>query len=313
MSELNGVLLVDKPVDMTSHDVVGKVRRIFETRAVGHCGTLDPMASGLLILLLGSATKLSDYLLTQDKTYLTTVRLGVTTDSYDITGEVTARCESKVSEPKIFKAIEELTGDVELEIPAYSAKKVNGKKLYEMAREGQEMILPKKVMSFYDMEIVESSSDAVTVKLSCSKGSFIRAWGHELGQRLEVGGTLSALRRLGSLPFRVDHAITLDDLVSLKEKVGEIPNPSSLGSSYIPCARVLPHLKLLVADHKEQKLLSNGQIPHSISSRLIFEVKQAQKSKITQDVRVVNSEQNLLAILQATPDRGVKIRRVFKP
>lgn len=312
MSELNGVLLVDKPVGMTSHDVVGKVRRVFETRAVGHCGTLDPMASGLLILLLGSATKLSDYLLTQDKTYLTTVKLGVTTDSYDITGEVTSEGPSNVSIDAIEKNISEMTGDVELEIPVYSAKKVNGKKLYELAREGKSVDLPRKIMSFYDIEIIEAGAEAVQVQLSCSKGSFIRAWGHELGQKLKVGGTLSSLRRLRSWPFDVKQAIPLEELIEKKDDKGELLSVLDLGESFIPSAKALSHLKLLVADRKEQKLLSNGQIPHSISSRLTFEVKQAQKNKITQDIRIVKTDQTLLAILQATPDRGVKIRRVFK-
>ena len=312
MSEWNGVLLVDKPVDMTSHDVVGKARRVFETRAVGHCGTLDPMASGLLILLLGNATKLSDYLLTQNKTYLTTVKLGLTTDSYDITGEVTSEKLVDVSRESILKAIEELTGDVEMEIPAYSAKKVKGKKLYELAREGKEFELPKKIMSFFDVQVVDADSDHVSVQLSCSKGSFIRAWGHELGQKLDVGGCLSALRRLGSEPFDVNSAISLEELVEKKDSKGAALTPEDLGNSFLPSAQALPHLKMLVADQKEQKLLSNGQIPHSISSRLIFEVKQAQKTREIQDVKVLGKDQNLLAILQATPDRGLKIRRVFK-
>lgn len=312
MSELNGVLLVDKPVGMTSHDVVGKIRRLFNTKSVGHCGTLDPMASGLLIMLLGSATKLSDYLLTQDKSYLTTVKLGVTTDSYDMEGEVTSETEtSSLTASDLDQALSSMTGDLELEIPIFSAKKVNGKKLYELAREGESIELPKKIMKFYDLEVVEKDSSAVKAKVSCSKGSFIRAWGHELGKKLGVGGTLSELRRLESKPFHVNQSVSLEALERIKEVHGEI-ELSDIKEHFIGAAQALSHLKLIVADTKEKKLISNGQIPHSISSRLVFELKTAQKQKEPVGIRVVSPEQSLLAILQATPDKGLKIRRVFK-
>ncbi|MCB0407503.1 MAG: tRNA pseudouridine(55) synthase TruB [Bdellovibrionales bacterium] len=312
MNTLNGILLLDKPEGWTSHDVVAKARRFFQTKAIGHCGTLDPMASGLLILLIGNATKLSDFLLTQDKTYLTTIQLGLTTDTFDMTGEVLTQTPCDLSKDKIEKAIQSLTGDIELEVPIFSAAKVKGKKLYEYARENKTVELPKKIMNFYNIKILEVTPERVSVQLSCSKGSFIRAWGHRLGQELNVGGTLKELRRIESLPWSIENAISMEKLNEIFEKDGFI-KPESLGKSFIPASKALPHLKSVIADLKEEKLISNGQIPHSVSSRLVFELKQAAREGTSLGVKVLSSnDQRLLAILQTIPGKGLKIRRVFK-
>ena len=312
MSALNGILFLDKPEGWTSHDVVAKARRLFQTKTIGHCGTLDPMASGLLILLIGNATKLSDFLLTQDKTYLTTVQLGLTTDTFDITGDVLAQTPCDLSKDKIEKAIQILTGNVELEVPIFSAAKVKGKKLYEYAREKKSIELPKKIMNFYNIKILEMNPGSVSVQLSCSKGSFIRAWGHQLGQILGVGGVLKSLRRIESLPWSIESATTIDTLEQIFEKEGTITS-ESLKKSFIPASKALPHLKSVIADLKEEKLISNGQIPHSVSSRMVFELKQATREGISLGVKVLSSnDQRLLAILQMIPGKGLKIRRVFK-
>lgn len=310
--EWNGILLIDKPEGLTSHDVVARVRRCFNMRAVGHCGTLDPMASGLLIVLLGGATKLSDYLLTQEKTYQTTVQLGMTTDSYDRMGNIISKSEEPVSLESVQAAIKSLTGEVELDIPIFSAKKVDGKKLYEYARENKPIQIPRKKMHFKEVVLENFEDRQVTVTLSCSKGSFIRAWGHELGQLLRVGGTLTQLRRLRSQPWGLENAIPLKKILDLKHENNEV-KLSDLGSAYISATDALPHLKMVVADLREQKLLSNGQIPHSLSSRLVFDLKQAFKTGEPLGIRVVRqTDQSLLAILTALPEKGLKIRRVFK-
>lgn len=310
----SGILLIDKPEGFTSHDVVAKARKILKTKAIGHCGTLDPMATGLLILLVGDATKLSDHLLTQEKSYETTVQLGLETDTLDITGEVTREKDieevlSVLSEEKVSHVVAEMTGEIELEIPLYSAKKVNGKKLYELARENKPVDLPKKKMVFSKVEFKGLNEAKATVALSCEKGGFIRAWGKELGARLRVGGALSQLRRVSSFPWHVDNAI---ELSSLEEQVVQGKSLVELSPSFVPMKNALPHMKELIVDAQERKLLSHGQIAHSLSSRLIPERKKAVRDKEIIGIKVMDKERSqLLALLQATPDRGLKIKKVF--
>jgi tRNA pseudouridine55 synthase len=284
-------------------------------KSIGHCGTLDPMATGLLILLIGDATKLSDHLLTQQKTYETTVRLGVTTDTLDMDGEVQSELPvdevmSLIENDKVQATVAELRGQLELETPLFSAKKVGGKKLYELAREGEEVILPKKVMNFREVELLGCEENLVRVRLSCEKGGFIRAWGKELGDRLKVGGALSRLRRTASHPWHVDQAITLPDLES---KILSGAQLQDLGECFVPMNSCLPHLQFVCVDSQEQRLLSHGQIPHSLQARLISERRQAVKLQKVLGIQVFDKGRSkLLALLQATPDRGLKIRKVFR-
>ncbi|RYZ77522.1 MAG: tRNA pseudouridine(55) synthase TruB, partial [Proteobacteria bacterium] len=217
MNPLNGVLLVDKPVGMTSHDVVARARRILGTKGIGHAGTLDPLASGLLLLLIGEGTKVSDYLLNGDKTYELNCKLGVATDSMDITGEVLREQPVTSSLEEIKAAVAKLQGTLTLKVPLHSAVKVDGKKLYEYAHKGQTPepnIIPDREMTFYDVQLIEttmasaspSGSTNVIVRMSCSKGSFIRAWANNLGEDLGCGGTVEGLRRVASNPFTVANA-----------------------------------------------------------------------------------------------------------
>ncbi|NQZ00458.1 MAG: tRNA pseudouridine(55) synthase TruB [Bdellovibrionales bacterium] len=310
-----GLLLIDKPQGFTSHDVVAKARRILQMKAIGHCGTLDPMATGLLILLIGDATKLSDHLLTQQKTYETTVRLGVTTDTLDMDGEIQTEMPvgevlERLSSVKLEEVVSSLSGELELEIPFYSAKKVGGKKLYEMARDGEEVVLPKKMMNFSGVEFLGAEENLVKVKLSCEKGGFIRAWGKELGERLKVGGALSQLRRTSSNPWSVETAIALEEL---ETRIVNDESLDSLGACFVPMNECLPHLQFVCVDNQEQRLLSHGQIPHSLQARLIVERRKAVEQRQILGIQVFDkAKSKLLALLQATPDRGLKIRKVFK-
>lgn len=310
MSQLDGILLVDKPEGVTSHDVVAVARKCLGTKAVGHCGTLDPFASGLLILLVGQATKVSDYLLNESKTYDTTVLLGLTTDTQDITGSELRRDPTTVPEASITEAVQRLVGEMEVPVPAFSAKKINGKKLYEYAREGLEVELPIKKMSFFDVEIQKLKFPEVSVRMKCSKGSFVRAWASLLGDQLGVGACAKTLRRTESFPWSVERALTLDELRAVTAQPQW--TVADLKNSFVPLPEALPHMKAVVVDGKEQRLLSNGQIPHSLSTRLVYELKAATRLGETLGVRVVSaSDRALIAILQAIPGQGLKIRRVF--
>jgi tRNA pseudouridine55 synthase len=301
-TERHGLLLIDKPTGMTSHDVVGRVRKILGQKSVGHTGTLDPLATGLMILVLGEATKLSDYLTAADKSYVQKIRLGLTTDSLDRTGQVLR--EEKVDLPAevLRSAVSELEGEFDWAVPLFSAAKVDGKKLYEYGRKGEEVERPMKRMKFWDVQIRELGRDHLEVQLACSKGSFIRSWTSQLGENLGCGACVEELRRLTVGPWNVASACTLE----------ELEQGMKLDDAFVPMSRALPDLKPIIASPREMKLMSNGQIARDMVTRLIFEQKQAISTQTPVYVKVLTVAGDLLAILAAEPGQGLKIRRVFR-
>lgn len=313
MNPMNGLLLINKPQGFTSHDVVAKVRRILGIRSIGHAGTLDPMASGLLVLLIGEATKVSDYLLNGNKSYEVTIRLGIRTDSMDITGQVLVEQPVTVGDQEIEAAIKELTGKLSLQVPVHSAVKVDGKKLYEYAHKGEQPeVIPTREMNFYGVELMEIDANIVKVRLSCSKGSFVRAWANALGDRLGCGGTVIQLRRIASAPFDVTPAIGLEALAERWEARQE-RNGSEIGPAWIPLRDSLPHFPRLDVDGPEERLLKNGQIPGNIRGRLLQYVPAGGgEGAQLPSVRVISKEtDDLLALLVAEPGQFYKVRRVF--
>lgn len=329
---MNGVLLVDKEPGMTSHDVVAKARRALGIRAIGHAGTLDPLASGLLLLLVGEATKISDYLLNGDKSYEVTVRLGVETDSMDITGKVLKELPTResgklvagLSEERIREVVERASGVLNLEVPVHSAVKVDGKKLYEHAHKGERPeVVPVREMSFYGIEYlgceagsgVEATQFAeIRVRLSCSKGSFIRAWANHVGRELGVGGTVSALRRIASEPYRVTGAKRIGEIAELWEN-RQVRSGEVLGSAWVPLEKALPHFgQVEVAGH-DAVLLRNGQISKSLQGELLRKMQMEgglPTQTALQPMCVIHREESrLLALLVAEPGEFYKIRRVF--
>ncbi|MCB0420165.1 MAG: tRNA pseudouridine(55) synthase TruB [Bdellovibrionales bacterium] len=316
-SEYHGLLLVDKPEGMTSHDVVARIRRVLGIKAVGHTGTLDPMASGLMVLLLGEATKISDYLLNGDKGYALAVQLGVRTDSLDRTGEVLSKETVDIPMEKIQSAIESLQGSHELLIPKFSAKKVDGKKLYEYARKSVEIDWPSKEMSFFDFKEIEIQADSFQLEMKCSKGSFIRSWSSQVGENLRVGATLTSLRRVYSHPYQIGEAIPLDDLeaaVHLMREEGQnvLPLKTCFPESFIPLVESLPTLKGLTVVGKNERLLRNGQVPSEIKKRLVPEQKEVNKRKAGVWMKAISGRTGqLLAILELQPQKQVKTKRIF--
>lgn len=317
-SHYHGLLLVDKPEGMTSHDVVGKVRQALGVKSVGHTGTLDPMASGLMVLLIGEATKLSDYLLNGNKGYQLESRLGQTTDTLDRTGEVISTTPVDLSIDRIREAVESLSGELLLSIPKFSAKKIDGKKLYEYARAGEAVEIPKKPMSFFDFKSLEIKPDGVRLELSCSKGSFIRSWSSELGERLSVGATLTSLRRIFSAPYRVEQSIelaTLCETVSVAKTSSESEEvflKELFPQSFIPIVQALPQIHGVTVMGKNARLLRNGQIPHELERRLIAEQKEANRTSKPCWIKALNGESGqLLAILELQPCKPLKTKRIF--
>ncbi|MDR1591130.1 MAG: tRNA pseudouridine(55) synthase TruB [Puniceicoccales bacterium] len=213
---MNGILLVDKPMGWTSHDVVAKLRHHLRIRKIGHAGTLDPMATGLLVLLIGNATKVSQYITNQDKTYEGTLCLGQETDSYDGEGEVVAIHEIHASEEEIRRCAQQFLGDQWQLPPMFSAKKVNGQPLYKLARKGETIEREPRLAKIYEFLIHDISLPHVTFTVACSKGTYVRTLAHDMGQKLSCGAYLSQLRRTKTGNFRLDRAVILEHLLGME-------------------------------------------------------------------------------------------------
>jgi tRNA pseudouridine55 synthase len=311
MNPMNGVLLVDKPKGITSHDVVARTRRILGIRSIGHAGTLDPLASGLLILLIGEGTKVSDYLLNGDKSYEVNVRLGLKTDSMDVTGKTLAETGTEhLSLDLIQSAALKLCGPLQLQVPIHSAVKVDGRKLYEFAHRGvQPADVPTREMVFTEIEVLSVSKTLVRIKLRCTKGSFVRAWANRLGDDLGVGGTVEELRRIHSDPFAVTRAISLEEIAAKwstkTENHGQV-----FGNSWVALSDCLPHLPVLEVEGREETFIKNGQIANNLHAPLLA---LGGTSEVLPPVRVISREsRDLIAILSADSGQSYKIRRVFQ-
>ncbi|MFM7215758.1 MAG: tRNA pseudouridine(55) synthase TruB [Verrucomicrobiota bacterium] len=219
LNALDGALLVDKPSEWTSHDVVAKVRGHFRLPKVGHCGTLDPMATGLLILVLGKATRYSERLMASDKVYEGTMRLGEVTDSYDADGElVETRPVPPLDLEDLNEAASAFVGDLQQIPPMVSAKKVGGVPLYRLARQGREIPREPRLVHVYTFRFEDYEDPFGYFRVSCTKGTYVRSLAHDLGQRLGCGAHLTALRRTASGRFDVADALPLQEVLALDWK-----------------------------------------------------------------------------------------------
>ncbi|HEX2852343.1 MAG TPA: tRNA pseudouridine(55) synthase TruB [Opitutaceae bacterium] len=214
--EMEGVLLVDKPRDHTSHDVVARLRGILKTRRIGHAGTLDPMATGLLVILVGKATRISQYLVSLDKEYEGTVELGKVTDSQDAEGEVMeTRPVPPLTEDEVKAAIKTFLGDQYQIPPMYSAIKIGGVPLYKSARKGVEVEREPRFIRVMNWDLTRFALPHLDFRLRCTKGTYVRTLAHDLGQKLGCGGHLSALRRTATDKFHVSQSLTLEQIQAL--------------------------------------------------------------------------------------------------
>ncbi|MBI2975522.1 MAG: tRNA pseudouridine(55) synthase TruB, partial [Chloroflexi bacterium] len=209
---MNGLLIVDKPSGPTSHDVVYKVRKWSNERRIGHAGTLDPMATGVLVLCMGPATRLAEYLLNGDKRYRAVVRLGQTTDTYDAQGRVLDSRPVDCTPEQIESALAAFRGAIEQTPPAFSAIQVNGQRAYDLARRGQAPDLKPRAITIHSLTLVGWSAPDATLEVACSAGTYIRSLAHDLGQALGCGAHLVALRRTAAGQFSVHQAVALDRL-----------------------------------------------------------------------------------------------------
>lgn len=215
---MNGILLVDKPRDWTSFDVVAKLKGLCQTRRIGHSGTLDPMATGLLVMFLGRATRAVPFAEDHDKRYLASLRPGLVTDTQDITGHVLESHEHAVTPEELGEALRAFRGELEQIPPMYSAIRVNGRRLYQIARKGGEVDRKARAVVIHSLELLGQNEEGdFLLDVRCSKGTYVRTLCHDIGQRLGCGACLSALRRIEVGDFSVENAHTMDELIAASE------------------------------------------------------------------------------------------------
>ncbi len=229
--EPSGVLIVNKSEGFTSHDVINKIRRLYSTRRVGHTGTLDPLATGALIVLIGRTAKAAEYLSSDRKEYIATLRLGFTTDTEDVMGNILTQSDTLPSPDEVFAAVEKFVGEITQIPPMYSALKVNGKKLCDLARQGVTVERKARPITVYsiDCKATDSASDYV-LKVSCSAGTYIRTLCADIGSELGCGAAMATLCRSAAGGFSLDEAFTLEELeeMTLEERISLLKPCESL-------------------------------------------------------------------------------------
>ena len=232
--EPSGVLIVNKSEGMTSHDVVNRIRRLYNTKRVGHTGTLDPMATGVLVVLVGRAAKAAEYLTADTKAYRATLRLGITTDTEDVTGKTLTESDSLPSREKVDAVVQSFIGDIMQTPPMYSALKVGGKKLYELAREGVEIEREARPITIHSLSSTPTERDSdYILEVSCSSGTYIRTLCADIGAKLGCGGAMATLCRTRAGDFDISNSHTLDELeaMSIDERLSLLMPTVSLFSS----------------------------------------------------------------------------------
>jgi tRNA pseudouridine55 synthase len=249
---VSGVLVVDKPIGLTSHDIVQIIRRGTGIRRAGHTGTLDPRASGVLVILIGPAVRLSEYVSASDKRYQATIRLGASTDTYDAEGVVVStRAVDNISEGFFSEILQTFVGEIEQVPPPFSAVKVKGRKAYEMAREGEEVSLEPRIIQVYSLEVLEWSPPEAVIDVYCSSGTYVRSLANDLGKALGTGAHLVGLRRTKSGRF------TLRDAVPLR-RLQEAFNAGEWYRFLIPAAEALADWPMVELDADQVELVRHG-------------------------------------------------------
>ncbi|MBR7025349.1 MAG: tRNA pseudouridine(55) synthase TruB [Selenomonadaceae bacterium] len=251
----DGFINLNKPSDMTSHDAVNHVRRIFSTRKVGHAGTLDPQASGVLPIAINRATKFIEYLADCDKSYRAEILFGIATDSGDLEGEIISRAENfhMPTADELNAALKNFIGEIEQTPPKFSAIKIHGRKAYDLARKNFEFDMPRRLVKIFRLELIGFEKNSVTIEIDCSKGTYIRSLAIDLGERLNLPATLKNLIRLRVGDFDLKKSLTLDEI----KKFGE--------DCLLPIENCLKHLPSFELDEKRIRAFMNG-LPTTIDA-----------------------------------------------
>lgn len=229
---MQGLLLINKPKDITSFGVVAKIKWLLHTKRVGHTGTLDPMATGVLPIFVGRSTVLCSHILDADKEYIATVKLGITTDTLDITGNVISQKECSVSREKLLEILNGFLGEQLQVPPMYSALKKDGIRLYDLAREGKEIEREPRKIKIFELELLSYSDDEFKIRVLCSKGTYIRSLADDIGKALGTGAVLTALQRTKTAGFKIEECVELDSLTP--ENINEFIKNPELAVLYYP-------------------------------------------------------------------------------
>lgn len=282
---MDKIIAIDKPKNYTSRDIVNIVSKKLNTKKVGHTGTLDPMATGILVICTGKYLKFVDTLINHDKEYIAEVKLGIETDTLDITGKVLYEDNKKISETELIRVLNSFKGKSMQEVPIYSSVKVNGKKLYEYARSGKEVELPKKEINVYDIELINFNEDSFTFKCFVSKGTYIRSLIRDIGRKLNTYATMSDLRR------------TKLGKVSIEKNINTIKDIKEGNIKELNILDIIELKKIVINDEKIIKKINNG-----CKLKKFFEEDQ---------VLLIDENNNILAIYEQYNNELVKPKKVF--
>ncbi len=282
---MNEILVVDKPENWTSRDVVNKISHKFNTRKVGHLGTLDPIATGVLIILLGEAVKLNDLVLNDTKEYIATAKIGILTDTLDITGNILKESSHIPTKEEINSILKTFLGKSIQEVPLYSSVKVNGRRLYDYAREGTLVELPKREIEIFNIELLDYKEDTFSFKVLVSKGTYIRSLIRDIGTKLNICCTMSSLRRTKQGNITIEESYTLDDILNDKY-------------TSLSFEELLKDYPSVVVDSYLEKKIRNGR---PLENRYNYD-----------KFIYLNESGKVLAIYETTPDKKeVKPYKVF--
>lgn len=253
----SGIIVINKPKDLTSRDVVNIISKNLNIKKVGHNGTLDPLATGVLVICFGKYTKLNDLLTSHEKEYIAEVTLGLETDTLDITGKILNKNTPHITKEEIIKALKNFEKTYNQEVPKYSAVKVSGKKLYEYAREGKEVILPKKEVTIYQNELLSFTENKFTFKTKVSKGTYIRSLIRDILASLNETGTMSNLKRTKQGIFKLEDSYTLDDIKQGNFKVLKVKD-------------ILNIPKIIAEDNLKKQIINGAKIKGLYPNEVLF-------------------------------------------
>jgi tRNA pseudouridine55 synthase len=294
--DVSGILLLDKPVGMSSNTALQIVKRLYKASKAGHTGNLDPLATGLLPICFGEATKISSFLLDSDKRYIGTCKLGIRTSTADSEGEVLeTRPVEKYTEQQVKQVLQRFIGQIDQVPPMYSAVKINGTPLYKLARQGKEIERKARRISIYQIELLRLEGDELEIELHCSKGTYVRTLAEEIGAALGCGAHLSALRRTASGPFELQQAVTLPELEHLAEDGQE-----ELDSLLLPPEEALRDWPLVSLSDNSAYYVQQGQAV------------QVPRAPTSGWVRLQREDGEFLGIGQILEDGRVAPKRLFK-
>lgn len=296
--ERSGVINIYKEAGYTSHDVVAKLRGILKQKKIGHTGTLDPQAQGVLPVCLGKGTKLCDLLADHDKEYEAVLRLGITTDTQDMEGNVLQESSVQVSEEEVRTCILSLQGEQMQVPPMYSALKVNGKKLYELAREGKVVERKARPVTFHKIEVLWMELPKVKIRVQCSKGTYIRTLCNDIGEKLGCGGCMEELLRTRVERFALEDAVKLDEVQKAMEE-------GTVDSLILPVDRIFDQYPTAKTTTQGDLLVHNG-------NRLFSELLQEEPEAESGYVRVYDSEDTFIGLFEKKTDQLVPVKMFYR-